>query len=211
MPAARARLPILDRIFTRVGARDDLAGGRSTFMVEMTEVAAILSRATASSLIVLDEIGRGTSTYDGLSIAQAVIEYLHNHPRLRAKTVFATHYHELTALADRYPRVRNYNVAISEQNGAVVFLRKVTAGGSDRSYGIYVGRLAGLPEPVTRRAGEILAQLEAESGQPNRAQMSLLPPERHPLLDELEELDLEGTSPLAALNQLYEWRRMLNE
>ncbi len=211
VPAARARLPILDRIFTRVGARDDLAGGRSTFMVEMTEVAAILSRATASSLIVLDEIGRGTSTYDGLSIAQAVIEYLHNHPRLRAKTVFATHYHELTALADRYPRVRNYNVAISEQNGAVVFLRKVTAGGSDRSYGIYVGRLAGLPEPVTRRAGEILAQLEAESGQPNRAQMSLLPPERHPLLDELEELDLEGTSPLAALNQLYEWRRMLNE
>jgi len=211
VPAASARLPILDRIFTRVGARDDLAGGRSTFMVEMTEVAAILSRATANSLIVLDEIGRGTSTYDGLSIAQAVIEYLHNHPRLRAKTIFATHYHELTALADRYPRVRNYNVAISEQNGSVVFLRTVTAGGSDRSYGIYVGRLAGLPEPVTRRAEEILAELEAESGRPNRAQMSLLPPERHPLLDELEELDLEGTSPLAALNKLYEWRRMLNE
>ena len=211
VPAAKARLPIVDRIFTRVGARDDLAGGRSTFMVEMTEVAAILSRATSNSLIVLDEIGRGTSTYDGLSIAQAVIEYLHNHPRLRAKTVFATHYHELTALADRYPRVRNFNVAISEQNGTVVFLRKVTAGGSDRSYGIYVGRLAGLPEPVTRRAEEILAQLEADSGQPNRNQMSLLPPERHPLLDELEELDLEGLSPLAALNKLYEWRRMLDE
>jgi len=183
----------------------------STFMVEMSEVAAILSRATENSLIVLDEIGRGTSTYDGVSIAQAVIEYLHNHPRLRAKTIFATHYHELTALAERYPRVRNFNVAVSEQNGNVVFLRRITPGGSDRSYGIYVGRLAGLPDAVTRRAEEILAALEAESGAPNRAQMSLLPPERHPLLDELEKLELEGTSPLTALNKLYEWRRMLDE
>ena len=211
VPATAARLPIFDRIFTRVGARDDLAGGMSTFMVEMTEVAAILARATKNSLIVLDEIGRGTSTYDGVSIAQAVIEYLHNHPRLRAKTIFATHYHELTALADRYPRVRNFNVAVSEQNGNVVFLRQITPGGSDRSYGIYVGRLAGLPDAVTRRAEEILASLEADSGTPNRAQMTLLPPDRHPLLDELEELDLEGTSPLTALNKLYEWRRMLDE
>jgi DNA mismatch repair protein MutS len=211
VPATTARLPVFDRIFTRVGARDDLAGGMSTFMVEMSEVAAILSRATENSLIVLDEIGRGTSTYDGLSIAQAVIEYLHNHPRLRAKTIFATHYHELTALAERYPRVRNFNVAVSEQNGNVVFLRRITPGGSDRSYGIYVGRLAGLPDAVTRRAEEILATLEAESGAPNRAQMSLLPPERHPLLDELEKLELEGTSPLTALNKLYEWRRMLDE
>ncbi len=211
VPATVAQLPVFDRIFTRVGARDDLAGGTSTFMVEMSEVATILSRATENSLIVLDEIGRGTSTYDGVSIAQAVIEYLHNHPRLRAKTIFATHYHELTALAERYPRVRNFNVAVSEQNGNVVFLRRITPGGSDRSYGIYVGRLAGLPDAVTRRAEEILGTLEAESGTTNRAQMSLLPPERHPVLDELEKLELECTSPLTALNKLYEWRRMLDE
>lgn len=211
VPATRARLPVVDRIFTRVGARDDLAGGRSTFMVEMSEVAAILSRATANSLIVLDEIGRGTSTYDGLAIAQSVIEYLHNHPQLRAKTVFATHYHELIALAERYPRIRNYNVAISEQNGTVTFLRKVSTGGADRSYGIHVGRLAGLPGPVTRRAEEILAELEEASGGPSHNQMPLLPPERHPLLDRLEALDLETLSPLEALTMLYEWRRTLNQ
>ena len=180
-------------------------------MVEMSEVAAILSRATANSLIVLDEIGRGTSTYDGLAIAQSVIEYLHNHPQLRAKTVFATHYHELIALAERYPRIRNYNVAISEQNGTVTFLRKVSAGGADRSYGIHVGRLAGLPGPVTRRAEEILAELEEASGGPRHNQMSLLPPERHPLLDRLEALDLESLSPLEALTTLYEWRRTLEQ
>ncbi|MCY3800061.1 MAG: DNA mismatch repair protein MutS [Chloroflexi bacterium] len=211
VPADSARLPIVDRIFTRVGSRDDIASGQSTFLVEMNELSAILSRATPDSLIVLDEIGRGTSTYDGVSIAKSVVEFLHNHPRIRSKTIFATHYHELTSLAQRLPRVVNYNVAVAEQHGKIVFLHAIVPGAADRSYGIHVARLAGLPDVVTRRAEEILSQLESQNGLAAPAQMSLLPPDRHPILDQIEELDLEGLSPLDALNKLYEWRSELDE
>lgn len=211
VPAESARLPIVDRIFTRVGSRDDIASGKSTFLVEMTELSAILNRATPDSLIVLDEIGRGTSTYDGVSIAKSVVEFLHNHPRIRSKTIFATHYHELTTLAQRLPRVVNYNVAVAEQHGKIVFLHTIAPGAADRSYGIHVARLAGLPDVVTRRAEEILSQLESQNGSAAPAQMSLLPPDRHPILDQIEDLDLEGLSPLDALNKLYEWRSALDE
>ena len=159
VPAASARLGLVDRIFTRIGAQDEIHAGQSTFMVEMVETANILHHATSRSLLILDEIGRGTSTYDGVSIAWAVVEYIHNHPALRAKTLFATHYHELTQLADLLPGVKNYNVAVSEADGQVVFLHKIVPGGADRSYGIHVGQLAGLPGPVVQRAGEILGQL----------------------------------------------------
>src|SRR5262249_31560331 len=159
VPARSARLPIVDRIFTRIGASDNLARGRSTFMVEMTETAAILNTATPSSLILLDEIGRGTATYDGLAIAWATIEYLH--ARTRAKTLFATHYHELTELADQLSGVKNYPVAVKESGGNVVFLRKVEAGAADRSYGIEVAKLAGLPAEVICRAREVLAEHES--------------------------------------------------
>jgi DNA mismatch repair protein MutS len=160
VPADRARLGLVDRIFTRVGAQDDIATGQSTFMVEMVETANILNHATPRSLIILDEIGRGTSTYDGLAIARAVVEYLHNSPRLGSKTLFATHYHELTELERQFPRVRNYNVAVAEQGEELVFLRKIVPGGADRSYGIHVARLAGVPKSILQRAEAILRDLE---------------------------------------------------
>ena len=173
VPAAEAEIGLVDRVFTRVGASDDLARGRSTFMVEMQETANILNNATPRSLIVLDEIGRGTSTFDGISIAWAVAEYLHNNPRVKAKTLFATHYHELTDLARTLPGVKNYNVLVRETGDRVVFLRKIVPGGSDKSYGIQVARLAGLPSDVIERSKEILANLEegelGESGQPTIA------------------------------------------
>jgi len=173
VPAEEAEIGVVDRIFTRVGASDDLARGRSTFMVEMQETANILNNATAASLIVLDEIGRGTSTFDGISIAWAVAEYLHNNPRVKAKTLFATHYHELTDLALTMPGVKNYNVLVRERNDQIAFLRKIVHGGSDKSYGIQVARLAGMPDDVIGRAKEILANLEAnelaETGQPKIA------------------------------------------
>jgi DNA mismatch repair protein MutS len=214
VPADSATIGIVDRIFTRVGAQDDISGGQSTFMVEMVETANILHHATARSLLILDEIGRGTSTYDGLSIAWAVIEYIHNHPRLQAKTLFATHYHELIALADRLPRVRNYNVAVSEADGKVTFLRKIVPGGADRSYGIHVAQMAGLPRPIIHRAEEILRDLESQAGGPGLraahspavvAQPTLFDLS-NPVIDELKALDLEGMSPLEALNKLYEWQ-----
>ncbi len=160
VPASSAKVGITDRIFTRIGAQDEIHAGQSTFMVEMIETANILNHATNRSLLILDEIGRGTSTYDGLSIAWAVVEYIHNHPRLRARTLFATHYHELTQLSELLPGVRNYNVAVTEADNNVVFLHKIVAGGADRSYGIHVGQLAGLPRLVVQRAVEILKQLE---------------------------------------------------
>ena len=156
VPADEARIGVVDRIFTRIGAQDEISAGQSTFMVEMVETANILHHASDRSLLILDEIGRGTSTYDGISIAWAVVEYIHNHPRLRAKTLFATHYHELTELAGLLPRVRNYNVAVAEEGDKVAFLRKIVAGGADRSYGIHVAQLAGLPKVVIGRAEEIL-------------------------------------------------------
>ncbi len=212
VPADLVRVGLVDRIFTRIGAQDEIHAGQSTFMVEMVETANILHHATPRSLLVLDEIGRGTSTYDGVSIAWAVVEYIHNHPQLRSKTLFATHYHELIQLADLLPGVRNYNVAVSEADGRVVFLHKIIPGGTDRSYGIHVGQLAGLPQPVVQRATEILQQLEASSGKavkinPNAPQQLALFPETNPLLDELKNIDVNTLSPIEALNRLYEWQR----
>jgi len=208
VPAKSARIGLVDRIFTRIGAQDEIHAGQSTFMVEMVETANILHHATPRSLLILDEIGRGTSTYDGLSIAWAVIEYIHNHPKLRARTLFATHYHELVQLATHLPGVRNYNVAVTEADGTVVFLHKIIPGGADRSYGIHVGHLAGLPRPVLQRAQEILAELEASSGTaaPSGNSAPQLLPEGSPLLEELKQLDVEGLSPIEALNKLFEWK-----
>jgi DNA mismatch repair protein MutS len=168
VPARAARIGLVDRIFTRVGAQDDLAAGQSTFMVEMSETSAILAACTPRSLVILDEIGRGTSTYDGLAIAQAVLEYLHDDPAHRAKTVFATHYHELTALAESRPHVVNFRMEVLEEGDRVVFLRRVVPGGADKSYGIHVAELAGLPPAVTRRARGLLRAYEG-NGQATRA------------------------------------------
>ncbi len=212
VPARAAQIGLVDRIFTRIGAQDEIHAGQSTFMVEMIETANILHHATSKSLVILDEIGRGTSTYDGVSIAWAIVEYLHNHPHLRAKTLFATHYHELTQLADLLPGVRNYNVAVMEQDGKVVFLHEIIPGGADRSYGIHVAQLAGLPRPVIQRAGEIMAELEKTSGRavkinPLAAQQIALFPETNPLLEELNRLDTNSLSPIEALNKLFEWQK----
>ena len=212
VPAAQARIGIVDRIFTRIGAQDEIHSGQSTFMVEMVETANILHNATVRSLLILDEIGRGTSTYDGVSIAWAVVEYLHNHPKLRSKTLFATHYHELTQLADILPGVENMNVAVSEADGRVVFLHKIVPGGADKSYGIHVGQLAGLPSPVVQRAGEILQQLEASAGKavkidPDAPKQLALFPKTNPLLQELQKLDLNVITPIEAITKLYEWRK----
>ena len=208
---SKARIGVVDRIFTRIGAQDEIHAGQSTFMVEMLETANILHHASPRSLLILDEIGRGTSTYDGVSIAWAVVEYIHNHPRLRSKTLFATHYHELTQLADLLPGVSNLNVAVSEADVKVIFLHKIVPGGADRSYGIHVGQLAGLPLPVVQRASEILQQLEASAGKavkinPETPKQLALFPETNPLLDELVSLDLNVLTPIEALNKLYEWR-----
>ncbi|MHB1383221.1 MAG: DNA mismatch repair protein MutS [Bellilinea sp.] len=212
VPASSATIGLVDRIFTRIGAQDEIHAGQSTFMVEMIETSNILHHATVRSLLILDEIGRGTSTYDGLSIAWSVVEYIHNHPRLRARTLFATHFHELTQLSDLLPGVRNYNVAVSESEGKVVFLHKIVAGGADRSYGIHVGQLAGLPQPVVQRASEILRQLEASSGKaikinPNLPEQLVLFPETNPMLEELKAMDINALSPIEALNRLYEWQK----
>ena len=212
VPAASATIGLVDRIFTRIGAQDEIHAGQSTFMVEMIETANILHHATARSLIILDEIGRGTSTYDGVSIAWAVVEYIHNHPQLRAKTLFATHYHELTQLADLLPGVRNHNVAVTEAEGKVVFLHKIIPGGADRSYGIHVAQLAGLPRPIIQRANEIMSELEKTSGRavkinPMAAQQAALFPETNPLLSELEKLDMNTLTPIEALNRLFEWQK----
>jgi DNA mismatch repair protein MutS len=214
VPAEKATIGLVDRIFTRVGAQDDIATGQSTFMVEMVETANILHHATRRSLIILDEIGRGTSTYDGLAIARAVVEFIHNHPRLGAKTLFATHYHELTELAKVLPRVRNFNVAVAEEGDRVVFLRRIVPGGADRSYGIHVAQLAGLPRSVIHRAEEVLENLEKdEKGRGRRerlrqemaaAQLSMFPSGPHPVVEELQKLDVDSLSPLEALTKLYE-------
>ena len=211
VPADCARLGIVDRIFTRIGAKDEIFAGQSTFMVEMVETANILNNATQHSLIILDEIGRGTSTYDGLSIAWSVAEYIHNHPKLKTRTLFATHYHELTQLSATLPGIRNYNIAVTESGNEVVFLHKIIPGGADKSYGIHVAQLAGIPMPVIQRARELLNQLEntAKNEQPVldiQQQMGLFP-EINPFLEELNKLDLNSISPLDALNRLYEWKR----
>jgi DNA mismatch repair protein MutS len=219
VPVDEAAIGLVDRIFTRIGAREDLASGQSTFMVEMVETAGILNNATPRSLLILDEIGRGTSTYDGLSIARAVAEYIHNHPRLGAKTLFATHYHEMVALADYLPRVKNYNVAVKEEKGEVIFLRKIVPGGVDKSYGIHVGKLAGLPKSVVHRAQEILDELEGggktvkpsvKSRSQPIAQMPLFA-EKSPVLAELSKLEIDSLTPLEALTKLYDLQKKAKE
>ena len=212
VPAGKSRIGLVDRIFTRIGAQDEIHAGQSTFMVEMIETANILNHATPHSLLILDEIGRGTSTYDGLSLAWAVVEYIHNHPGLKARTLFATHYHELTQLSDLLPGVRNYNVAVSEADNQVVFLHRIVPGGADRSYGIHVAQLAGIPRPVILRASEILKQLEQSSGtaieiSPAAPQQMVLFPETNPILEELKKIDLNTIPPIQAINLLYEWQK----
>jgi DNA mismatch repair protein MutS len=220
VPADRAQIGLVDRIFTRIGAQDEVAAGRSTFMVEMVETAYILAHATPRSLIILDEVGRGTSTYDGMAIARAVVEYLHNNPRLNARTLFATHYHELTELERYLPRVTNLNMAVAEEGDRVVFLHKVIPGGADRSYGVHVAQLAGMPRAVINRANEILTELEnLQSEQRERVrqqfssaarQLALFSTAPHPALQMLKELTVEELSPLEAINKLYEMKRMVD-
>jgi DNA mismatch repair protein MutS len=220
VPARSARLGLVDRVFTRIGASDNLARGRSTFMVEMTETAAILHTATTRSLILLDEVGRGTATYDGLAIAWAAVEYLH--ARTRAKTLFATHYFELTELADRLSGVKNFHVSVKETGSGIVFLRKVEPGAADRSYGIEVAKLAGLPNEVIDRAREVLAehenaeyrlsgQLANDESRPARpAQLTIFTPISQPVLEKLREVDLNRLTPLEALNLLAELKKQID-
>ena len=212
VPADQAIVGLVDRIFTRVGAHDDIGAGMSTFMVEMTETANILNHATRSSLVILDEVGRGTSTYDGVSIAQAVVEYLHDSPRLGCRTLFATHYHELTALAERLTRVRNQRVEVLEEGDTVRFLHRVVPGGADRSYGIHVAALAGLPSGVIARARQVLAELERQRPLEPPEQQLGLPMEMAPdeLRKQLEEIQPDTLSPLEALQKLYELRAKLD-
>jgi DNA mismatch repair protein MutS len=215
VPARSAKLSVVDRVFTRIGASDNLARGRSTFMVEMTETAAILHTATARSLILLDEVGRGTSTYDGLAIAWAAVEYLHG--RVRAKALFATHYFELTELAEQLEGVKNYHVSVKETGGGIVFLRKVEPGAADRSYGIEVAKLAGLPNEVVERAREVLVQHEFAEQQatahlspgasPPAAQLTIFTPLSQPVLEKLRDVDLNRLTPLEALNLLAELKK----
>ncbi len=229
VPARRATIGVADRLFARVGASDELSRGQSTFMVEMTEAARILNTATRRSLVVLDEIGRGTSTYDGLSLAWSMVEYIHDH--IGCRTLFATHYHELTALADQLAGVTNLNVMVREHFGKIVFLHQIVPGAADRSYGIHVAQLAGVPREVSSRAEEILATLEEprDNGQPGTEAAHKLPTSRkrkgkkgdfqltlfemvdHPLLDEIRGLDVNGLTPLAALEKLSEWSARLKE
>jgi len=216
VPAEAATIGAVDRIFTRIGAQDDLATGQSTFMVEMVETANILHHATPRSLVILDEIGRGTSTYDGLSIARAVVEYLHNNKRCGARTLFATHYHELVEVAKSLPRVQCLNVAVTEEDGRVVFLHKIVPGGADKSYGVHVAQLAGIPRPVIHRAEEILAELEQKGDaktrrktmrdmlSPTVMQMTLFSSEPHPLVEEIKQLRIDELTPIEAIGKLYE-------
>jgi DNA mismatch repair protein MutS len=223
VPARSATIGVADRIFARVGASDELSRGQSTFMVEMTETARILNTATPRSLVILDEIGRGTSTYDGVSLAWSVVEYLHD--QVGCRTLFATHYHELTDLARSLSRVRNLNVAVREWQDDVVFLHKIIEGAADKSYGIHVARLAGVPRQVLERAKDVLAQLEADhvdeqgNARPSRRksssrssgpiQLTLFGASEHPLLEKLRGLDVNSITPLAALKMIQEWQEEL--
>ncbi|MCB6900493.1 DNA mismatch repair protein MutS [bacterium 210917-DFI.7.65] len=216
VPAKSARIGIVDRIFTRIGASDDLSSGQSTFMVEMNEVASILRQATSRSLLILDEIGRGTSTFDGMSIARAVLEYCADKKKLGAKTLFATHYHELTEMEQALPGVKNYNIAVKAHGDEISFLRKIIPGGADRSYGIEVAKLAGLPDGVIRRAREILSELEQDSGAPKptstapgSGQISLTALGEGEVLDTLRRTQVDMLTPLEAMNLLYEFKKKL--
>jgi DNA mismatch repair protein MutS len=213
VPASYARIGVVDKIFTRVGASDDLSMGQSTFMVEMMEVATILKEATSNSLVILDEIGRGTSTYDGLSIAWAVAEYISDKEKCGAKTLFATHYHELIGLEDKLDGVKNYQVAVKEKGEEVIFLRKILPGGTDESYGVHVARLAGVPQNVTKRANEILKSLERKSIISEKAmqkedkkvasgQLDMFNYKLAEIATEIDKIDLNTLTPIDALNTL---------
>ena len=217
VPARAAKIGLVDRVFTRIGASDDLASGQSTFMVEMAEVASILKYATSRSLLILDEIGRGTSTYDGMAIARAVLEYAANPRRLGAKTLFATHYHELSTMEDKLPNVKNYNIAVKKRGEQMIFLRKIVPGAADDSYGIEVAKLAGIPNPVISRAREILAELEAEGVAPAPAkqkepedQVSMLDLTGQQVISALSAITVETLTPIEAMNELYKLKKLLN-
>ena len=240
VPAESANIGIVDRIFTRVGASDDLASGQSTFMVEMTEVANILRNATKNSLLILDEIGRGTSTFDGLSIAWAVVEHIANKKQLGAKTLFATHYHELTELEGKLDGVNNYCIAVKEQGDDIVFLRKIVAGGADKSYGIQVAKLAGVPKEVLKRANELVVQLSNQDISQNAKKIAdshvkrekhehekaskdvegqlsfftMMKPEKkenNEIIDEIEKLDITQMTPMDAMNVLYKLQQKVKQ
>ena len=217
VPARSAKIGLVDRVFTRIGASDDLASGQSTFMVEMAEVATILKYATSRSLLILDEIGRGTSTYDGMSIARAVLEYAANPKKLGAKTLFATHYHELSTMESKLPNVKNYNIAVKKRGDQMIFLRKIVPGTTDDSFGIEVAKLAGIPNAVINRAREILAELESGKGEvvyalPKESddQISMLDLRGQDICDALEKITLETLTPIEAMNELYRLKKMLN-
>ncbi len=217
VPARSATIGLVDRVFTRIGASDDLASGQSTFMVEMAEVASILKYATSKSLLILDEIGRGTSTYDGMSIARAVLEYAASPRHLGAKTLFATHYHELSVIENELPNVKNYNIAVKKRGDKMIFLRKIVPGATDDSYGIEVAKLAGLPASVVNRARQILSQLEQEGKAPVRVieketddQVSMLDLSAQQVCAALEAISVETLTPIEAMNELYKLKRMLN-
>ena len=217
VPARSARIGIVDRIFTRIGASDDLASGQSTFMVEMREVADILKNATPQSLLILDEIGRGTSTYDGMSIARAVLEHVAERKKLGAKTLFATHYHELTDMEQELSGVRNFNIAVKKRQGEMIFLRKIVPGAADESYGVEVAKLAGLPDKLISRAREILAKLEQNAPTERRSAAITQPDDQLSLLDmgdaqlrrELEAVQVETLTPIEAMNVLYKLKQLL--
>ena len=217
VPARSAKIGIVDRVFTRIGASDDLASGQSTFMVEMAEVATILKYATSRSLLILDEIGRGTSTYDGMAIARAVLEYAANPRRLGAKTLFATHYHELSTMEEKLPNVKNYNIAVKKRGEQMIFLRKIVPGAADDSYGIEVAKLAGIPNVVISRAREILAELEAEGAAPAPAavkepddQVSMLDLTGQQVIAALSAITVETLTPIEAMNELYKLKKLLD-
>jgi DNA mismatch repair protein MutS len=203
VPASAATVGVCDRIFTRAGLYDRINRGESTFMTEMVETANIMHHATPRSLVLLDELGRGTSTYDGLAVARAVLEYLHNHPQVRSRTLFATHYHELAELADILPRVKNYRIEIEEQGGELIFLHKISEGSAEHSYGVYAARLAGLPRPIIKRAEELLHNYEAR-GNPQPSDEDRPATEDSEAIRQLKNLDLDSLSPVEALMKLYE-------
>ena len=217
VPARAAKIGLVDRVFTRIGASDDLASGQSTFMVEMAEVATILKYATSRSLLILDEIGRGTSTYDGMAIARAVLEYAANQKRLGAKTLFATHYHELSTMEEKLPNVKNYNIAVKKRGEQMIFLRKIVPGAADDSYGIEVAKLAGIPNVVITRAREILAELEAEGSAPAPAapkepddQVSMMDLTGQQVISALSSITVETLTPIEAMNELYKLKKLLD-
>ena len=227
VPAESAKIGLVDKIFTRVGASDNISLGESTFMVEMTEAANILNNVSPRSLVLFDELGRGTSTYDGISIAWAIVEYLHEQPKAAARTLFATHYHELNEMEKNFPRIRNYNVSVREVDNKVVFLRKLERGGSEHSFGIHVAQIAGMPKSIVKRAEAVLRQLEADNaqvgavGKPTAEKINssrdgmqlsffqLDDPVLCQVRDEILGLDINNLTPVEALNKLNEIKKIV--